>query len=247
MQGNSRSVSTNQPGISDKLEGLVLKHLTTENKKPVQAHTQDAFERVERWRTQSSSKAIILDSCCGVGESTWRLAHQYPKHLVIGVDKSAVRIKKHGTQQQFFEASDDNTATTPEAASNPQLPQNTLFSAHNNYCVVRADVIDFWRLVAQNHWPVAQHYIFYPNPYPKASQVQKRWHATASFKDIINIGGNLTVRSNWKIYIQEFAKALQVAEHSPSVTAVEHIEPFTPFERKYWNSGQRSWQVNCQL
>lgn len=245
MQGNSRSVSTNQLESHEKLTELVNKYLNSETQKPIQEHTTDAFQRVQHWLTQFAGRNIVLDSCCGVGESSWRLAKQYPDTVIVGIDKSLDRLQKHGQQLEYREYSEHASSISDDIV-NRQTGDEVFFS-RDNYCVVRADVIDFWRLINQHDWQVEKHYLLYPNPYPKASQVQKRWHGTPSFKDILNIGGEITVRSNWKIYIEEFAFALTIAGKQPRVIGVTQQEPFTPFERKYWNSGQQSWQVSCQL
>lgn len=231
MQGNSRVVSTNQQDVHEKIPELVEKYLHSENKKPIQAHTQAAFRRVEDWLDNAT--AIILDSCCGKGESTQNLASKYPDAKVIGIDKSALRISKH-----------QHTEATPSIS---QQSEEVQFYSQDNYCLVRAEVIDFWRLVVSHQWPVTRHCIYYPNPYPKSAQVQRRWHASASIKDIIAIGGHLEVRSNWKLYIQEFAVALKTADRQPLIFEVEKGNPITAFERKYWNSGQDSWHLDCQL
>jgi len=246
MQGNSRSVTSNQPGVHDKLPELVQRYLQAENLKPIQQHTLDAFAQVQHWLAQQEQKSIILDSCCGIGESSWRLAAKFPDTLVVGVDKSLARVNKHGQQLEYNEYQ-QQTSVEPDDGSEAAVNNNVVFQQQDNYCVVRADVIDFWRLVQQHNWQVAQHYLLYPNPYPKSSQVQKRWHATASFKDILAIGGKLHVRSNWNIYIEEFALALKLAGKDANIDEIKGDQPFTPFERKYWNSGQRSWQVTCQL
>lgn len=252
ITGNSRSVSSNQQEVHDKLPELVTRYLASDSQKPIQQHTLDAFEQVSEWLNLQLKAApdsnIILDSCCGVGESTWRLAKENPNALVIGVDKSFDRLQKHGQQLEYKEYS-KGPRKSAKSGSKEHSPvtSETVFHSIDNYCVSRADVIDFWRMVQQQSWNITQHFIFYPNPYPKASQLQKRWHGCQSFKDIVNIGGELTVRSNWKIYIQEFALALEIAGKTPSFREVEKYEPFTPFERKYWNSGQNSWQVVCKL
>ncbi len=234
MQGNSRSITTNQLDIHDKLPEIVQRHKHSNNQKPIQAHTEAAFDQISDWLAGFTARPVILDSCCGVGESTWRLAEQYPEALVIGIDKSAVRINKHGKQEEYQNTGKDHFDTD-------------VISGGSNYRVIRADVIDFWRLVKNANWSVARHYLLYPNPYPKSAQVQKRWHGSASFQDILAIGGELTVRSNWQIYIREFAKALELCARSPQISLVEQGVAFTPFERKYWNSGQQCWQVSCSL
>ncbi|WP_342805450.1 SAM-dependent methyltransferase [Alteromonas sp. M12] len=220
--GNSRSISSNQLGPHEKVSELVRRHLANTSQKPFNQHTLDAFEDVKKWRLQVDPelrKPLIFDSCCGVGESTSHIAAQFPDALVVGIDKSELRTNKH-------------------VHYSDKAP---------NYLVVRADVNDFWRLANSAQWQLSHHFLLYPNPYPKSSQVQRRWHACAAFKDIVGLGGILEVRSNWQIYIQEFAVALNTAGKSAAVSPYHSAEPQTPFERKYWASGQQSWQVVSHL
>ncbi|MCC2617149.1 SAM-dependent methyltransferase [Aestuariibacter halophilus] len=218
--GNSRTITSNQTGPHDKLAEIVARHLAHPTQKPFNQHTLDAFAQVEAWRQDKGpQRPLILDACCGVGESTAYLASQFPQHLVIGVDKSALRTQKHA----HYAVDGDN------------------------YCVVRADLNDFWRLAHRQGWQLDRHYLLYPNPYPKSAHLQRRWHGSAAFADILRLGGRLEVRSNWDIYIQEFALALRQAGYQA------HCEPYTsdtaqtPFERKYWGSGQQSWHVVADL
>ncbi|WP_032094973.1 MULTISPECIES: tRNA (guanine(46)-N(7))-methyltransferase TrmB [unclassified Alteromonas] len=215
--GNSRSITTNQVGVHDKLDELVLKYQSSVNKRPVGEHTQAAFDEVSLW-LGGFTGPVILDSCCGVGESTATIAKAHPEARVIGVDKSAQRVEKH---------------------SHYQIEQD-------NYCVIRADVNDFWRLVRQSNWQVVKHYLLYPNPYPKKTQVQKRWHGSAAMVDLMAITTNIEVRSNWLIYLMEFAQA---AKHYGSICDLSEVKganAMTPFERKYSGSGQTCWKLNCR-
>ena len=77
--GDSRVIVTNQPGIHEKLEEIVEKHLTHRSQKPYQAHTQQAFAEIDKI-VQAFAGDIILDSCCGVGQSTRLLAKKIPMH-----------------------------------------------------------------------------------------------------------------------------------------------------------------------
>lgn len=217
--GNSKVVTSNQSGPHDKLEEIVTRHLAHASQKPYNQHTLDAFKQVQSWLSDWQGD-IILDSCCGVGESTALIATQFPEAKVIGVDKSALRTGKH--QEHYA------TGTT-------------------NHIVVRADLNDFWRLAHEADWKLSQHFLLYPNPYPKSAHVQRRWHGSAAFADIIKLGGELKVRSNWKLYIEEFAIALKIAGFTVNVHQYMAKEPMTPFERKYWSSGQQSWQVQSTL
>lgn len=220
--GNSRQVTSNQKGPHEKVPELVKKHLSSISQKPFNQHTLDAFEAVCEWlliQDPTRTRSIIMDSCCGVGESTAVIAQQHPDALVVGLDKSALRVGKH----------------------------DIYANEHRNYLVVRADVNDFWRLASQNNWQLYKHFLLYPNPYPKSAHVQRRWHACAAFKDIIGLGGILEVRSNWQIYIEEFALALCTAGFEAQADLYQSAKAITPFERKYWASGQQSWVVQTLL
>ena len=106
--------------------------------------------------------------------------------------------------------------------------------------MAQADCVDFWKLAKQANWQLEKHFLLYPNPYPKSVQLKYRWHAHPSFTDLIALGGELEVRSNWKIYIEEFAEVLSLAGQDS--TGCERFDPagqyMTLFERKYCQSGQ---------
>ena len=215
---DSREIYSNQQGVHENLERIVRKHLTTEFKKPPAEHTVSAFKEVTA-TIASNPMPIILDSCCGTGYSTRKIAEQHPNAWVIGLDRSAKRLAKE----------------------NPQpLPENCLMA--------QVDCIDFWKLAVNAGWQLEKHYLLYPNPYPKSVQLKTRWHGHPAFPDIIKLGGTLEVRSNWKIYIEEFSQALDIA--SQANTGCEAFEPeayLTLFERKYHQSGQRLYRCLSRL
>ncbi|PHI36466.1 SAM-dependent methyltransferase [Pseudoalteromonas sp. GCY] len=219
-EANSRSITTNQQGLHEKLDEIVTKHLTAEFKKPIAAHTQNAFDEVNA-RVQAFNGPIILDSCCGVGESTANLAKRHPDALVIGIDKSAHRLDKHDVEYKQTE--------------------------QGQYILVQADLNDFWRLALEADWQPTHHYLLYPNPWPKAKHIQRRWHGSAVFPFIVKLGGKLELRSNWDIYVKEFARALALSGVDVEVEAYESDEAITPFERKYWASGQSSTRLVVTL
>lgn len=73
----------------------VHKHRSTEFQKPPSAHTVQAFADVRDRLAQavSAGKQCILDSCCGTAQSTRHLALSNPDALVLGIDRSAVRLE----------------------------------------------------------------------------------------------------------------------------------------------------------
>jgi tRNA G46 methylase TrmB len=221
ITGDSKAIVTNQPGIHEKLVEIVNKHVTHPSQKPIQAHTQQAFDEINAI-VQAFSGEIILDSCCGVGQSTRLLAKQNPAALVIGVDKSAHRINRNVDEVE----QDDGKGKV------------------ENYHLVRADLNDFYRLVVAANWPVAKHYILYPNPWPKAKHVQRRWHGSAVFPQIIAVGEEIILRSNWLLYLEEFQLAADVLSFKGDISTVNVTQPLTPFEAKFHASGQQCWQLH---
>ena len=215
---NSRSIDSPQTGPHERLTEVVQRHMAHTFKKPIQAHNQEAFEKLQQTVQQHSPKQIILDSCCGTGYSTYLLAKNHPDALVIGVDQSEKRLTKE---------SDHLT----------QAPDNALY--------LRANCEDFWRLCQVNNIRFNKHYILYPNPYPKPSQLQRRWHGHAAFSALKDISEHIEVRSNWRTYIEEFSMAWQLlTEKKLPVTEIIDFEPVTFFERKYGESGQQLWGIS---
>lgn len=214
MVNQARSIDTNQLEVHQNLAKVVKKYLRSQSQKPFSEHTLATFAEMRNWLADWTGD-IIFDSCCGVGESTAKIAAAHPHAKVIGIDKSAARIDKHH-------------AYSTDA---------------NNYLVIRADLNDFWRLSILEGLRLVKHYILYPNPYPKQSQLQNRWYASAAFPDILKLGGLLEVRSNWHLYIEEFSIAVELAGKTAKIQQYNSLEPMTPFERKYWQSGQLSWQL----
>ncbi len=216
INGNSRSVTSNQEGLYTSLEKVVRKHLTTEFKQPCNQRTVDVFEALEK-QIEGDTRPLIFDSCCGVGESTVKIAQQYPNSLVIGMDKSIHLLSR-----------------TPL-----ELPDNAI--------LLQVDLNDFWRLANNAGWKISRHYLLYPNPWPKAKHFQRRWHGGAVFPDLLKLGGVLELRSNWKNYVEEFSASLAIADYVSDVEEYQSDEALTPFERKYWASGQNTWRLTVEL
>jgi tRNA G46 methylase TrmB len=222
--GDSKVIITNQDSIHEKLEGIVLKHIKHSFKKPYQQHTQDAFAEIDKV-VQEFKGGIILDSCCGVGQSTRLLAKLNPNALVIGVDKSANRINR-------------NVDELVNEGDSKQV---------DNFYLIRADLNDFYRLVLAAKWPVTEHYVLYPNPWPKSKHVQRRWHGSAVFPDMMKIGHTMILRSNWRLYLEEFNFAISLLNLKGEFSTVNVHEPLTPFEAKYLASAQECFQLTIQI
>jgi len=216
MFANSRTVLSAQTGIHDHLATLLQRHLDEPFRKPIGFPTQRAFDiAIDAWQ-RAGGQPLIIDAGCGVGESTLRLATTFPDHYVIGIDQSEKRLT---AGKDWWEA---------------EMP--------GNFHWARADLVDFWRLLQDGKVPVKRHYVLYPNPWPKIGHLSRRWQGHAVFPALAACGDYLECRSNWKIYIDEFAAALSMVGR-PTQTAVWQPEtPMTPFERKYGASGHELWR-----
>ena len=215
--GDSKAIVSNQSDVHEKLADLVKKHLAHPSQKPYQLHTKQAFVEIDAI-VQNFDGEIILDSCCGVGQSTRILAERNPQALVIGIDKSLSRIERNVEERW----------------------------QGDNYHLIRADLNDFYRLVRAARWSVSKHYVLYPNPWPKSKHIQRRWHGSAVFPDMLAIGQQLILRSNWRLYLEEFQLAANILGHQGHINLVTETEPLTPFEAKYQASDQQCWQLLIQ-
>jgi len=95
-KGDSKAIVSNQQGVHEKLGDVVKRHLDHDFKKPYQKHTEQAFAeinvKVQAFLADNPSGNIILDACCGVGQSTRILAQQNLSALVIGVDNLIIGL-----------------------------------------------------------------------------------------------------------------------------------------------------------
>ena len=158
--------------------------------KPVAAHTVAAFGAC-RAAAARSGLEVIVDAGCGTGRSTRRIAERHPDAFVVGVDRSAERLGRHGDP----------------------LPANAF--------LLRAELGDFWRLANDREGggdcgggglAVRETFLLYPNPYPKAAHLKRRWQGHACLPALLGAAGErLTLRASWKTYLDEFALAATVA------------------------------------
>lgn len=227
MHANSRPITSNQTGIHQKLAITVERHLKSRFRQPLQDHTRVAFAEAADFVARCA-RPLVLDAGCGNGHSSYRLARRHPDCCVIGIDKSAQRLHRgHQTRAELIDAD----------------KQNVL--------LLRADISDFWRLAEQAGWRLAHHYLLYPNPWPKAAHLQRRWHGSALFPTILALGGHLQLRTNWSIYAQEFAHSLQIAGLKPRLQPLQwqgdSEASISPFEEKYRRSGHILWRCDTEL
>lgn len=219
MYANSTVPHSAQTGIHERLAELLDRHLREPFRKPVLDYNRAAFEQSMVARAgQGAERPLILDTGCGTGASSVGLALRHPESFVIGVDQSSDRL----------------------ATVKGELPANL--------CLVRADLVDYWRLLAEYRVKLSRHFLFYPNPWPKIGHLSRRWHGHAVFPVLPTLGGVIECRSNWPIYIEEFAFAVgRVTGREVRWESFVPDEPVSPFERKYRDSGQTLYRCVVDL
>lgn len=212
MYANSTVPVSAQSTVHEQLTTLLARHVAAPYQRPIPEVAKAAFAAsLAGWDGQ---RPLLLDAGCGTGASSLQLARQWPEHWVIGVDQSAHRLarQKPGGAQAW--------------------PANLV--------LVRANLVDWWRLAAAAGLRLDRHYLLYPNPWPKIGQVQRRWHGHPVFPLLPQLGGILECRSNWPVYIDELCLALNWLTGQPVAreTLVPGAQALSPFERKYRDSGQ---------
>ena len=224
-QANSRVPTSAQTGIHEQLATLLDRHAASPFRKPYADYNRAAFAASFERRDKIAPNApLILDSCCGVGESSIVLARAFPDHYVIGVDQSESRLSRKSAGK----------------ADSDELPPNL--------DLVRADLVDYWRLMLDARIRLARHYLLYPNPWPKIGHVSRRWHGHPVFPALLALGGVLECRSNWKIYVDEFCFAVErLTGRTMICEAYAPDVVLTPFERKYLNSGHALYRARIAL
>lgn len=246
MYANSRPIASAQNAPHQDLERLLRRHLASPFRRPIGEASRRAFERTMAER--DATRPLILDAGCGVGWSTQRIAQMFPDHWVIGVDKSDDRLARAPGGGQGGNPGGPGAPLADGGAAASARPAPADDRWPSNARLVRADLVDFWRLLADAGVPLARHYLLYPNPWPKIGHLARRWHGHAVFPALLKLGGVIECRSNWRVYVEEFALALRLTTGRP-VAAEPHAarDPWTPFERKYRDSGQSLYRCRIDL
>ena len=217
MSNTSSIVTSNQTGVHNDLESRIKKHLTNTFRKPYRPFSAEIFHQANEI-IEDSELPIILDSGCGTGESSLILSEQNQDALIIGIDKSEKRLDKFISDENIY--------------------------YKDNLILIRADVIDIWRMIKQSSWDIKKHYLLYPNPWPKKDQLKRRWHGHPVFPEMLSLCNQIELRTNWKIYAEEFKFALElVVDQSVSMETLNVDSFISPFEKKYYESGHELFRV----
>ncbi len=208
--GNSRPVHSNQPGMHTQLPAVLRRHLDNPYRRPPAEHSRRAYAQLAA-NLARQARPLVLDAFCGTGQSTALLARRHPRHLVVGIDRSAHRLARHAGERA------------------------------DNYLLLQAEVEDIWALLLADGLRVEHHYLLYPNPWPKGKHLMRRVHGHPAFSRLLNLGGTVELRSNWQLYVEEFGLAMHLAGRRGVVAQLASDPPLTLFESKYRDSGHSLW------
>lgn len=248
----ARAVTTNQPDIYDKLEEVVRKYASTEYLRPIADHTRIAFAEAAKFVLNFYEQKI--PACAGMTNQG-----------TGGNEGGAVR----STYKVILDSGcGTGESTLNIAIANPGIPVigidksaarlTKAGAAPRNAFLVRAELLDFWRLVLgkvkAGQWHIPYHALYYPNPWPKQSEATRRFHLHPIFPTLLQLGDTLELRTNWELYAREFAEAARVLREIPGQAGDDNTgtiarEPFEPerpitaFERKYKEARQQLWRV----
>lgn len=227
--GNSRRISTTQVGIHADLLVLVEKHYRQPFLRPIATYSEQAFAAANQF-VQKRRAPVIVDMCCGTATSSVLLAQKFADYSVVAFDQSANRLQKYLNGKCFY--------------------------SQQNLLITRANALDFCRQIISHQWRCARLYILYPNPYPKPKHIGRRWQGHALLPYLLKIAPKIQLRSNWPLYLQEFAAAaafatqldgsliLQQSELQKLAVAGDYL---SAFEQKYANSAQDLYALNLQF
>ena len=214
---NSSPVLSSQSGVHPDLRQRVERNAKHLWRPIIPSHTRDAFD-IAKTLADGFEGNLIFDSGCGTGMSTRRISQAYPDSLVIGIDKSASRLSR---------------------AWEGALPKR-----QGNIIWVRAELAAFWHLALNDGWALHKHYQLYPNPWPKPGHLKRRWHGHPVFPTLLGLGGHIELRTNWKIYADEFAEAITQVSGFATSAQIATADPVTTlFEQKYLSSGHHLYSV----
>lgn len=168
--------------------------------------------------------SVIVEVGCGTGEWVLREAGQNPGTHYIGIEQTANRSGK--------------------------LLQHAKAAGLPNLTAIRADAV----LLLDRMCPpgsVDAFYFFYPNPYPKSRQANKRFFVGSSFDVFdrcLKLGGTLYVASNIADYIAGARRRCEDADYRilRHGTIVAGGKPRTAFEKKYLERNEKTFELTAK-
>lgn len=215
----AKRIEKAQTTIDERLIPMLQRRADHTWLKPISEHTQTAFDAVQTWRTAQ-----------GLDVPLW---------LDSGCGT--------GMSTRLLALAHPDVLVIGVDRSEARLGRGEVLP--NNACLIRADLVDFWRLAVQAGWHLWRHTILYPNPYPKPEHLSRRWYAHPVFPSLLTLGGELWLRSNWQLYVEECACACEYFGYTAHLKQlnVDAEQALTLFEKKYIMSSHALWSLEVDL
>lgn len=216
--GCSRCVTSSQEGVHRDLERLVRRHLAHPFLRPIGEVSRRA---VDQALEQGQGRPLILDSGCGVGESTAALGERFPDAWVIGIDKSAARLGK-----------------AKALPANAVVIRADLVDAWRQ---LRGRGVRLSRhfLLYPNPWPKVAHLARRWHGHPVFPDL-------LALGGGLELRSNWQIYVE-EMCVAVAVAGVQPATTAPRWESFEPNEPLTPFERKYRASGHALYRVQIPL
>lgn len=216
MPGNSRQIESPQRQLHPQLARQVRRHADSAWRKPAQAVDLPALDTLERALADHSG-AVVLDSFCGTAHSTAQLARDRPDALVVGIDQSAHRLRRH-----------------------PLLPDNALLLQAHAEAVWRelarrGIALDAHYLLYPNPWPKPGHLgrrVHGHPAFPLLLALGGRLELRSNWQLYVEEFG---------VALHLLGHPARIAAVPSGVRAL------TRFELKYRQSGHTLWQLTADL
>ncbi len=222
MMNTVYSVKSPQQGCHPDLARVVRKYQHSHYQMSISDQQRQLFKNI---LPLLANKPCMLDSGCGTAMSTTLLCQQYPDHFIIGIDKSAHRLNKH----PYFSNND------------------TMAQIADNALLIQTNLIAFWLFASQSNLLFDKHFIFYPNPWPKAKHLARRFHGHPIFPHFNRISNSIEIRTNWLIYLEEMQLSLSIYDRSSTIKLIpSNKPPVSRFEKKYFQYHQPCYQLKTQ-
>lgn len=169
------------------------------------------------------ARPLDVEIGCGVGFHPLRYAEANPDRQLVAFERTCEKFEKF----------------MGRVKNHPELPN--LFPIHG-------DAIP-WITHAFAPESVDRYFLLYPNPYPKESQRNLRFHLMPFFgrlRDTLKRGGSITLATNEEFYASEAREVMReqwgMKLLDCRVLAADS-RPRTHFEKKYLLRGDQCWNM----
>lgn len=187
---------------------------------------------------KAAGKRVVLDTGCGTGESTRRRIQE--GCFILGLDKSLDRLKRGSEQLPLLPI-----WTGEVCPSSGSLEEALRCGA----VLARAELSELAAVMRDAQCLVDRMDFMYPNPWPKSQHFGRRWYGHPVWLDLVKLSAEMELRTNWKVYAEEFAYALaKSVGHGAAEPQVELFDApkgqgLTHFESKYAQAGHVLYRV----